>query len=131
MGKVKNILLTPAADGFTNIESGVVHYNKGVEIPMSSNKKIDITLLPSKSLEQMALAMADGSEKYGSYNFDTHSQRDHIAGCYRHLSRYLEGEDVTDDTNLSHLAHAAARLTIALDQALRGVKDDRRDKETK
>ena len=119
MGRVKELLMEE--NGHTCC--GAVKRDTGL-----SNEKPNLTLFSQRALEEASKAMIDGSRKYGAFKFDSHSQRDHIAGAMRHLSRYLEGEDRASDSNIHHLGHALARCSIALDQALRDVNDDRRNK---
>lgn len=77
--------------------------------------------------------MANGAAKYGSYNWRGKPVRAtvYVAAGLRHLLEYLDGADVSDDTDppVHHLAHAKACCGILLDAMETGnLIDDRPSK---
>ena len=79
--------------------------------------KPDLTLLPWSSVEEVARAFAskNGREYEPDDWRDRKTRRDHIAAALRHISAEMQGQEHDIDTTLRHLAHAAARLLMALD----------------
>lgn len=70
----------------------------------------------------------DGADKYGPYNWRDNAV---IASIYvdaatRHLTAWLEGEELAADSEVHHLGHAIACLAILLDaQETGNLVDDR------
>jgi hypothetical protein len=90
--------------------------------------KPDPTAIPSAAIIHEALAMMNGSEKYGPYNWreKTVSARVYLAAANRHILAWLDGEEVASDSGIHHLGHARASLGILLDaQATGNLVDDR------
>lgn len=80
-------------------------------------KKPPMNLVPPSSIAYEALAMRDGAEKYGPYNWRDSKVRSsiYVAACMRHLLAWQDGEDNAEDSGISHLAHAKACLGILID----------------
>lgn len=91
-------------------------------------KKPRLSYVPPSSLIYQALAMQDGAEKYGPYNW---REKKVIASIYidaalRHINQWLDGEENADDSNKPHLGHALACLGIIVDALETGnLIDDR------
>jgi len=91
-------------------------------------KKVPLHLVPPASTIYQALAMWNGAEKYGPYNW---REKKVIASIYidatmRHLAAWLDGEEYADDSKLPHLAHALACIGIIVDAFETGnLIDDR------
>lgn len=68
------------------------------------------------ALVEIDNAMAEGDIKYGLDAWKTGKKmvEDHVAGANRHIFRWQEGEKIDKDSHRRALAHAAARLIIAL-----------------
>ena len=77
--------------------------------------KADLSLLPRVGLEAEARALMFGEKKYGRYNytmgFDSHRL---VAAAMRHIVAYQDGEDLDQESGLSHLAHAKACLAMMI-----------------
>ena len=54
---------------------------------------------------------------FGSHD-DTRTEVDHLAAVSRHCKKWLIDEQRDEETGMSHLAHAAARLLLALEMEL-------------
>ena len=90
--------------------------------------KPSLALIPPTALIEESLAMADGANKYGAYNFRGKKIRSmvYINAALRHLLTYLDGEERTRDSNVHHLASVRACCGILLDaQANDSLIDDR------
>lgn len=92
------------------------------------NSKVSISMLPPIGTVMGAMAMMDGAEKYGPYNWRA---KDVIAHIYvdaamRHLMDWWEGQEAASDSSVHHLGHAIACCAILLDaQANENLIDDR------
>lgn len=78
--------------------------------------------LPSDALDAINAVFAIGAEKYGPDNWadENNGGGDHVAAALRHIGAHLGGKrwDDCEETRL-HLAHAAARLVMALSKELK------------
>jgi hypothetical protein len=90
--------------------------------------KPPISLIPRVAIEQEALVMGFGAEKYGKGNWSNGlSYSRLIDACLRHTLAFADGEDNDPETGLSHLAHARCCLGMLL--AMPTEWDDRTTKE--
>lgn len=91
--------------------------------------KPDLSLLPRVFKAEVAKAMQFGAKKYGRWNYTKgHDIEQLIAAAERHLDAIKDGEDLADDSRLSHWAHVAANALMALHQAQLGTLRDGRFK---
>lgn len=107
----------------------------GIEQPDEANpkdligvKKPRLDLVPAALDIHASMAMANGAEKYGPFNWREKPVRAsiYIAAARRHLAAWFDGEDTASDSGVHHLGHAAACLAILLDaQATGNLVDDR------
>lgn len=77
----------------------------------------------------LGLAMEDGAEKYGLFNF---RKTEVTASIFyekmkRHLEEWYSGQSFASDSKKHHLAHLMANAAIVLDAELCGVFIDDRD----
>ena len=90
--------------------------------------KPSMHFVPMIARLQEAIVMALGAKKYGAYNWRTAPV---IATVYsdaieRHLAQWMDGEDVDEESGVSHLAHVRACCAILIDaQATGNLLDDR------
>lgn len=87
-----------------------------------------LSLVSPASTLYEALAMEDGANKYGPYNWRQKKVKlsIYIDACKRHLDSYWDGEDNARDSKKPHLAHAKACLGIIIDALETGnLIDDR------
>lgn len=80
-------------------------------------KKIPLHLVPPSANHYLAEAFADGARKYGPFNFRDASVAASVyyAAARRHMDAWWDGEDVSKDAGVHHLAHAMACFAIVLD----------------
>ena len=91
-------------------------------------KKVPVNLVPPSAKHFLAEAFADGAGKYGPYNWrdKTVSASIYYAAAQRHMDAWWDGEDLSHDAKVHHLAHAMACMAIVLDAMTVGrLNDDR------
>jgi len=81
-------------------------------------------LIPPAALEEVALVLAVGGEQYeeadGEDKWRSRTTRQLLGSAFRHLWRFMRGEEVDPGTGRHHLACAAARVLMALDKEVGG-----------
>lgn len=95
------------------------------KVPMNS-------MLSGAVMGEVALALFEGALKYGRHNYRQDGVR---ASVYydavgRHLAAWWEGEDVDEESGLSHITKAIAGLHILRDCSIRGMCNDDRPPKT-
>ena len=129
-------MMPPGANTKTNI-----HYpleqeeDEGVPVSVGVNpkdaagrSKVSVSKLPAVAVLHAAHAMMDEVEKYGAYNW---RQKEVLASVYvdaatRHIQAWFEGQEHAADSQVHHLGHAIACLSILLDaQETETLVDDR------
>lgn len=91
-------------------------------------KKPRLSLVPPVSILYEALAMQDGAEKYGPYNWRVKKVQAsiYVDALKRHLDAWFDGEENAEDSKVPHLGHAKACLGILIDaQETGNLVDDR------
>lgn len=80
-------------------------------------KKPRLSLVPPSGLVYAALAMANGADKYGPYNWRDKKVQSmiYLEACMRHILSYQDGEECAQDSGIPHLGHAIACLLILID----------------
>lgn len=90
--------------------------------------KLPLHLFPMTAVVGGSLGLLDGMLKYGRSNWRQAGVRVsiYVDALERHLTAYMEGEDVDPDSGLPHLFHAIACLAILIDADAAGkLVDDR------
>lgn len=88
---------------------------------MSKAKKYDqgkpsISLIPKSALWGMAQAFTYGANKYGKWNYKEGMEYTRLAdAAYRHLSQFMDGEDIDQESGNNHLYHALASIAMLVD----------------
>lgn len=94
------------------------------------DKKLPVGLVPPSLELEAALNMADGSEKYGPYNWRASKVEamTYVAAIKRHLASYIDGEDVDPESKrgATHLGAIAACIAILTDARNGGQLIDNR-----
>ena len=92
-------------------------------------KKVpSLSVIPTAGLVQCGLAMVDGSEKYGRFNWREHPVKAtiYIDAAVRHLMAWTDMEEDAQDSGVHHLGHVMACCAILLDaQEAGNLIDDR------
>lgn len=77
----------------------------------NDSDKPNLALVPKEAYWGMANALTYGAKKYGSDNFKGGiAYRRLAAACLRHLTAFLDGEDIDVESGNPHLDHALASL---------------------
>lgn len=89
--------------------------------------KPPMSLLPMGALKEVAKVMDFGAKKYGRHNYKNGMDWSRLLDAnLRHLSSFIEGEDLDPETQLSHIAHATCCSLFLLEYILSNTgKDDR------
>lgn len=90
--------------------------------------KPNLSYVPPTALLMVGQVMANGASKYGPMNWRDApvTNRTYIDAAFRHMLKYLDGQDFDEESHLHELAHAAASLMIVLDAKAQGsLIDDR------
>lgn len=93
-------------------------------------KKPRLSLVPPAGLVYAALAMANGADKYGPYNWREKKVQTmiYLEAAMRHILSYQDGEECARDSGVPHLGHALACLLIIIDATETGNLLDNRPK---
>lgn len=78
--------------------------------------KPGMNLLSREALEQIALVMDFGKEKYAAHNWRKGFVWSRpLSAALRHIMAFNDGEDKDPESGLSHLAHAACCIMFLLE----------------
>lgn len=105
-------------------------FDNAVENPKEAigQTKPSLHHVPPRVLLEVAQAMMEGSEKYGIYNYrkaGVHYST-YYSSTFRHLISWFEGNDIDEDSGLSHITKAIAGLVVLRDSMIEGnFIDDR------
>lgn len=93
-------------------------------------KKPRLSLVPPAGFVYAALAMANGADKYGPYNWRDKKVQSmiYLEAAQRHILSYQDGEENAKDSGVPHLGHAIACLLILIDAIETGNVVDNRPK---
>jgi hypothetical protein len=93
-------------------------------------KKPRLSLVPPSGLVYAALAMANGADKYGPYNWREKKVQAmiYLEAAQRHILSFQDGEECAQDSGVPHLGHALACLLIIIDAKETGNLIDNRPK---
>lgn len=91
-------------------------------------EKVPFDLVPTSAVAELATAMAEGALKYGRYNWRVMDVRAsvYLAAAYRHLGKYLNGDNYDNETYVNHLASVMACCAIIIDASVCGTLIDDR-----
>ncbi len=84
-------------------------------------------LLPFDALDEVAIVLKYGAEKYAARNWEKGMAWGRLLGAaLRHLSAWAIGIEIDAESGLPHLSHAACCVLMLLALAKRGVGTDDR-----
>lgn len=79
--------------------------------------KLELSLVNPQLVKAVAEVRMYGTEKYGdSENWRKVEPKRYVDALYRHLLAYIEGNEVDEESGLSHLSHMACNLSFLLDK---------------
>lgn len=77
--------------------------------------KLELSLVNPELVKAVAEVRMYSTEKYGdSENWRKVEPKRYVDALYRHLLAYIEGNEVDEESGLSHLAHMACNLSFLL-----------------
>lgn len=94
------------------------------EVSQALRAKPNLALLPFNALAEVAGVFGFGAVKYapGDWVNDNNGGGDHVAAALRHIGAHCDGEKLDDESGETHLAHASARLLMAIGKRIRNNK---------
>lgn len=94
----------------------------------AASTRLDLSNFPDTAVAYGALAMTEGGQKYGEYNYRPAGVQAHVyvAAARRHMAKWWNGEDDDPLTKVPHLANAIACLAVLIDAHECGVLVDDR-----
>lgn len=106
---------------------GILHQRKGDcsalettdtdQSAKADKGKLELSLVNPELVKAVAGVRMYGTEKYGdSENWRKVEPKRYVDALYRHLLAYIEGNEVDEESGLSHLAHMACNLSFLLDK---------------
>lgn len=79
--------------------------------------KLELSLVNPELVKAVAGVRMYGAEKYGdSENWRKVEPKRYVDALYRHLLAYIEGNEVDEESGLSHLAHMACNISFLLNK---------------
>jgi len=70
--------------------------------------KLRYDLLPTYAIEEIVRVFTNGANKYSPHNWQKGMEWSRLfSAMMRHCFKFWSGEDLDEETNLSHMAHAA------------------------
>ena len=79
--------------------------------------KLELSLVNPELVKAVAEVRMYGTEKYGdSENWRKVEPKRYVDALYRHLLAYIEGNEVDEESGLSHLSHMACNISFLLDK---------------
>jgi len=92
--------------------------------------KLRYDLIPGEFLEELAKVLTFGAKKYSDRNWEkgTFTYGRIFAALMRHLWAFWRGEELDEESNFSHLSHAACCLCFLITYRARNLgTDDRKE----
>ena len=95
------------------------------------SEKPKLYLLPPKSILEVGKVLTYGAEKYDAENWRKVDdlQNRYTSAALRHIFAHMDGEQLDEETGLSHLAHAMCCLLFKLEDELLGKGEEERTRE--
>jgi len=90
--------------------------------------KVHLELWPDTATVAGAMAFFEGAQKYGRYNWRAVGVRAsiYVSAARRHIMKWWNGEECSEDNGLPHLWNALACIAILIDAAeCAKLEDDR------
>lgn len=96
-------------------------------------KKVSLHYLPPQVLMEISLGLLEGGLKYGSFNYRVAGVRASVYydATMRHLMSWWEGQDIDEDSKLSHVTKAISSLMVLRDAMINDMWNDDRPPKVK
>lgn len=87
------------------------------QLAKADKGKLELSLVNPELVKAVAEVRMYGTEKYGdSENWRKVKPKRYVDALYRHLLAYIEGNEVDEESGLSHLSHMACNISFLLDE---------------
>ena len=106
-----------------HVDGGGLRLNSG---------KLRVDLVPTSAVVALAQVLEVGAKKYADHNWARGMKWSNTyASLYRHLLKWLDGEDVDPESGLSHMAHVLcnAAFLVEYEKTCPHLDDRRKKKE--
>ena len=92
-----------------------------------------ISTVPLTVLWELGAAMLEGARKYGRHNYRVAGVRAsvYVDAAFGHIGQWWEGEDIDQDSGLSHITKAIASLVVLRDAMIQDMLVDDRPPRSK
>lgn len=108
-------VLKPNGEIQRKFESGALRNNVG---------KLRVDLVPHEMITSLAQGLTKGAKKYYERNWERGFPHMSVYGStMRHLLKWLEGQDIDEDTGVRHIELAFLNLGMIVTQTIRDRKD--------
>lgn len=91
--------------------------------------KVRIDLIPPRAIKDIAEVLTYGAGKYADHNWRNNGGLAYsrvYAAAQRHMLSFWDGQDLDEETGMSHLAHAACCIIFLMSYESEDIgKDDR------
>lgn len=96
-------------------------------------KKVAFSCVPANVIGEIALGLMEGARKYRRHNYRAVGVRGSVYydAAMRHLMAWYEGEDIDQDSGLSHISKALSCLVVLRDAMLNEKWEDDRPPKVK
>ena len=96
-------------------------------------EKPQLYLLPPKTLYEVGKVLTFGAEKYDPHNWRKVDdlQNRYSSAAMRHILAHIDGENLDEETGLSHLAHAICCLMFKLEDELIAKSEEKSVRKSK
>ena len=110
-------------------EENITNVLTSEQFVKDDDDKPRMDLLPPEMLLGTAKVMAYGAKKYSANNWAHGADWSrYYAAMMRHVVAFWSGEDVDDESGMSHLHHASCCLSFLIAYEARGIGNDDRVK---
>lgn len=91
-------------------------------------RKAPLSTVPMGVVVEMGVGMLEGAAKYGRHNYRCAGVRSSVYfdALMRHMIAWWEGEDIDQDSGLSHVTKALCTLAVLRDAQMQGMATDDR-----
>lgn len=96
-------------------------------------KKVPFSTVSAPVIAELGLAMLEGDRKYGRHNYRVAGVRASVYydAMFRHMTSWWEGEDIDEDSGLSHVTKAITCLVVLRDAMINDMWNDDRPPKVK
>ncbi len=86
------------------------------------------TTVPLTVLAEIGVGMLEGARKYGRHNYRVAGVRSsvYVDASIGHIAQYWEGEDIDQESGLSHITKAICSLVVLRDAMIQNMLTDDR-----